>query len=146
MSWQPNKYKQNALADDQTAGLPLFDPAATSPLIPLLRKEREIVLPNWIWDGSGIKAEVYKRCKDNFAEDALEYLSALIKLGGSATDHEVKNYLKWDLHIVSARRNDLKKFGVIESYDGKKKPGPFGVPNTIWFVNFRNLRLIINTN
>ena len=101
--------------------------------------------PNWLWNGTGIKADVYNKMKNKFAEDSLLYLSALIALGGNATDHEVKEYFndpeKWPLHIVSARRNYFIKnpFYLVQSFPGKEKLGPKGKPNTIWFINYQNL-------
>ena len=132
MSYQENSYKREFIErNGQTAGLPLFDNAS-------------VYLPDWIWSGTGLKAEVYARMHLKFSDDAREYLRALILLGGRGTDHEVKDELGWALHIVSARRNDLKKLGIVQSYEGNKKPGPYGQPNTIWYVNFKNLYTKIN--
>jgi len=133
MTWQKNIHKQEMIERfGQTAGLPLFDSRPTTSL------------PDWIWNGNGISAEVYRKMELKFSDDAKEYLRALLLLGGQATDHEVKDAIRWDLHIVSARRNDLKKLGVVVSYPGKKKPGPYGMANTIWFVNYNQLYKIIN--
>lgn len=140
MSWKANPTKEEMIERfGQTYGLPLFGQNNENSY------PDNYTLPNWIWDGTGIKAEVYRQMQKKFAEDAFMYLRALMQLGGSATDHEVKDLLKWDLHIVSARRNNLKKLGVVESYTGKKKIGPHGVANTIWFVNYKNLRTLLNT-
>lgn len=116
--------------------------------LPLFNQENElppVQHPGWLWSGNGIKAEIYNRMKDTFADNAFEYLQALINLGGRATDHEVKEYLnnpeRWPLHIVSARRNDLMKapFFVVTSYPNQKRMGPNRMPNTIWFINYKNL-------
>lgn len=134
MSFRTNLHKQEWIERvGVTAGLPLFEQ----------KIEPSYKLPDWIWDGSDIKNEIYRSLKEKFAEDAVEYLRGIIFLGGSATDHEVKDILNWPLHIVSARRNDLKKLGLIVSYPDKNKVGPAGVLNTIWFVNFQNLRNIL---
>lgn len=115
--------------------------------LPLFALENKSVknIPAWIWDGSGIKAEVYERIKNSRKTntDALKVLSEIIKKGGKATDHEVKKATGLDLHIVSARRNDLKKLGWVTSY-GKKKMGPHGSPNTVWEVNYTKLFEDIN--
>lgn len=108
-------------------------------------------MPDWIWTGSEIKASVYQSMKEQFAEDSFEYLKAIIKLGGSATDHDVKEFFndveKWPLHIVAARRNYFtgSPYYLIESFPGRNKIGPKGKPNTIWYVNFKNLYTIINS-
>jgi hypothetical protein len=127
-----------------TTGCPLFDSAKSS-----MPEEKNpgvfIKHPDWLWNGNGIKAEVYNKLKDKFAEDSFEYLNALIMLGGRATDHQVKEYFnnddKWGLHIVSARRNyfTMAPFYLIQSFPGQKTMGPKGMPNTIWFINYKNL-------
>jgi hypothetical protein len=157
MGFKPNPAKEDLIIKyGETYGLPLFD------------QDREIVvmksrnsgsrysnLPDWIWTGNSVKAEVFREMKDKFADDSLLYLRAIIELGGSATDHEVKEYFndsdKWPLHIVSARRNYfmdkqfIKAFNepIIKSYPYKYKTGPKGKPNTIWFVDFKQLYKII---
>lgn len=137
MSFTPNIPKEEMIAQHGiTWGLPLFQekPAAHVSKI-----------PDWLWNGYSVKAEVYHKMKDKFAEDSLEYLNAIISLGGRATDHEVKEFFndneKWTLAIVSARRNYFKDhpFYIITSYPGQKKPGPKKVPNTIWFVDYTKL-------
>lgn len=153
MPFRPNIAKEEMIQRlGITAGLPLFnqEPDNKSSLPPACRQARlgkglRDGLPNWLWSGSGIKAEIYNKLKDKFAEDSLEYLNALINLGGRATDHEVKEYFndndKWPLHIVSARRNYFTKapFYIITSFPGQEKQGPKGRPNTIWFINYKNL-------
>lgn len=135
----------------ETYGLPLFSTQETSPPAPLLSKERGVMkLPDWLWNGNDIKAAVYNAMKDQFAEDSFEYLKALIRLGGRATDHDVKEFFndveKWPLHIVAARRNYFtgSPYYLIESFPGQNKIGPKGKPNTIWFVNFKNLYTLTN--
>jgi len=105
--------------------------------------------PDWLWNGEGIKAEVLEKMKNKFSEDKFIYLNALIAIGGRGTDHEVKEYLddidRWPLHIVSARRNDLMKspFFLVTSYPDAKKRGPKGMPNTVWFINYKNLQSLL---
>lgn len=120
--------------------------------LPLFNQEQfgsNIHHPDWLWSGNSIKAEIYNKMKDRFAEDALEYLNALIALGGKATDHEVKEYFsndeKWPLHIISARRNYFTKapYYLVQSYPGKTVLGPKGRPNTIWFLNYKNLLTLL---
>lgn len=136
MSFEENISKKKLIAQfGQAAGTPLFDSAGSW------------WLPDWIWNGNDVKAEIFYKMQEKFAADALTYLQALIKIGGSATDHEMKDHFndveKWPLHIVSARRNYFKKSGIVECY-GKTKMGPKGKPNFIWHVNFRNLYKLIN--
>ncbi len=138
MTWQPNTDKSEMIKKHGiTWNLPLFDSA------PALQ------LPDWIWSGSGVKAEVFEQLKNKFNQDAIEYLKAIVSLGGKATDHEVKekiNSERFPLHIVAARRNHWcgHPYYIIQSFPDQKKKGPHGVSNTIWFVNFQNLYKIIN--
>lgn len=139
-------YKRNINKEEMiqrcgiTAGLPLFNQEKEIP---------KIQYPDWLWSGNGIKAEIYNKFKNKFAEDSLEYLRALINLGGRATDHEIKEYFgddeKWPLHIVSARRNYFTKapFFLVQSFPKQEMIGPRGRPNTIWFVNYKNLFTLI---
>ncbi|MBI1936690.1 MAG: hypothetical protein HYS25_01055 [Ignavibacteriales bacterium] len=123
-----------------TADLPLWNQEPSFP---------KVQQPDWLWSGTGIKAELYNKLKDKFAEDSFEYLNALIILGGKATDHEVKEHFndneKWALHIVSARRNYFTKepFYLVTSYPGQEVIGPKGRQNTIWFLNYKNLFKLI---
>lgn len=116
--------------------------------LPLFNQEKELPAiqhPDWLWSGNGIKAEIYTKFQQRFAEEAFEYLNALITLGGKATDNEIKDYFndneKWPLHIVSARRNYFTKapFYIVTSYPNSSVMGPKGRPNTIWFINYKNL-------
>lgn len=122
-----------------TVDLPLFNQP----------KEERKDLPGWIWSGTAMKADIYKSLKEKFNDDCMHYLEAIITLGGKATDHDVREYFgepdKWTLAIISARRNDLKKIGVIACY-GKKKTGPRGMPNYIWEVDFKQLYKILFIN
>lgn len=153
MTWKRNIAKEEYLERcGITAGLPLFESAkdcsSPSPL-PKGRIEEGFKIPDWIWTGSGIKAEVYHKMKNKFAEDSLLYLRAIIQLGGRATDHEVKEFFndveKWPLHIVSARRNYFTGDPryIITSYPNKTVIGPKGKPNTLWFVDFTQLYKLI---
>ncbi len=119
-----------------TADLPLFNQPQDVPTIQH---------PNWLWSGTGLKADIYNKLKEKFAEDSFLYLNALIILGGKATDHQVKEYFsdpeKWPLHIVSARRNYFTKapWYLVKSYPGQEIIGPSGRPNTVWSIDYKNL-------
>lgn len=149
MPYKPNIAKEEWLDRcGVTAGLPLFESVKTPPQSSPLIKGEDIGgvrIPDWIWTGSGIKAEVYNKMKDKFAEDSLLYLRAIIQLGGKATDHEVKDFFndpdKWTVAIISARRNYFTgdPFYVIKSFPNYKKMGPKKVPNVIWCVDFTRL-------
>lgn len=151
MTWKRNTSKEEWIERcGVTAGLPLFESAKDNPSQPSLSKREGVGrVPDWIWSGNGIKAAVYNQMKEKFAEDSLEYLNAIILLGGKATDHEVKDYFndleQWPLHIVSARRNYFcsGQNPIITSYPGKTVIGPKGKPNTVWFVNFKQLYKVI---
>lgn len=136
MSITQNKYKEHYIGKHGvTAGLPLFDGKC-------------VMLPDWVWNGDDLKAEIYYKMKAKFQEDSFYYLRVLIvQFGGTATDHEVKQFFndpdKWPLHIVSARRNYFKKSGIINHY-AKKVPGPLGQPNYKWYVDFKKLYKILN--
>jgi hypothetical protein len=146
MTYKPNLLKEELIGLHGAGyGTPLFSQQKELPAAHKL-------LPDWICDASGIKAEIYNKMKNKFAEDSLEYLNAVLNLGGSATDHDVKSYFdnedKWPLHIVSARRNYFKNdpFYIIVTYPDKNnpgkpvsKPGPQGKPNTVWYVDFKRL-------
>ena len=135
-------FRENAIKRDRidrfgiTVDLPLFNQPQEVPAIQH---------PSWLWAGTGIKADIYNKLKDKFADDSFQYLQALINLGGQATDNQVKEYFNdsetWPLHIVSARRNYFTKapFYLVTSYPGKVVMGPKGRPNTIWFINYKNL-------
>jgi hypothetical protein len=125
-----------------TAGCPLFNQEKENTI-----NNPDVVIqhPDWLWSGNSMKAEIYNRLKTKFADDAFEYLNALIALGGRATDHQIKEYFndneKWTLAIVSARRNYFTKapYYLIQSFPGQKSMGPKGVANIIWFINYKNL-------
>jgi hypothetical protein len=123
-----------------TVDLPLFNQPQDVP---------RIQHPDWLWSGSSIKAEVYNTLKEKFAVDSFEYLNALLKLGGRATDHEVMSYFnnpeKWPLHIISARRNYFVEspFYIVTSFPDQKIRVQLSngriVYRTIWIVNYKNL-------
>lgn len=151
MTWNKNIAKEKWIERcGVTAGLPLFESAKVNvPEKKEIKSLDEFRLPDWIWTGSGIKAEVYHKMKDKFAEDSLLYLRAIIQLGGKATDHEVKEFFndpeKWPLHIVSARRNYFtgEPRHLIKSFPNKTLLGPMGKPNTIWYVDFTRLYQLV---
>lgn len=150
MTWKRNILKEEYIERcGVTAGLPLFESAKDCHTEQSRSMTADVRLPDWIWTGSGIKAEVYHKMKNKFAEDSLIYLRALIQLGGKATDHEVKEFFndaeKWPLHIVSARRNYFTgdPYYAIKSYPNKTVIGPKGKPNTIWFLDFTRLYKLI---
>jgi len=152
MTWKKNIVKSDRIKKfGQTIDLPLFNQDLSLPKPSDDKTPEEIKIPDWIWDGSSVKAEVYNKMKEKFAEDSLLYLRAIITLGGKATDHEVAEYFndwqQWPLHIVSARRNYWtgSPYYVIQSFPDRTKQGPRGRPNTIWYVNFSNLYLLIKS-
>ena len=143
MSFKRNLLKEEMIGiHGEGYGLPLFGQSS--------EPSKCVAMPDWIWDGNGVKAPVYYTMKEKFAEDSFEYLHALLYLGGSATDHEVKDYFgdadRWPLHIVSARRNYFcgEPLNIVKSYPDQTKMGPKGKPNTIWFVDFKQLYIIIH--
>jgi hypothetical protein len=148
MSWKANADKIDRINRfGQTVDLPLFEnpPAPLeSPEPPLLKGDNSARMPDWIWDGSSVKAEVYDELKEKFAEDSVIYLKKLIEVGGRASDNEIMNAFnnkdKWPLAIVSARRNYWKKIGIIQGFRDKWKLGPHGRKNTIWYVNFKKIK------
>ncbi|MBX3008645.1 MAG: hypothetical protein KF816_11550 [Melioribacteraceae bacterium] len=116
--------------------------------LPLFNQEKEVPKiqhPDWLFNGNDIKAEIYHKMREKFADDAFVYLNALITLGGRATDHQIKDYLNdesnWPLHIVSARRNYFTNapFYLVQSFPGQTIIGPKNRPNIIWFLNYKNL-------
>jgi hypothetical protein len=113
--------------------------------LPLFSQNNKPVynLPSWIWNGCDIKSEVYRSIKNHMSESRLKVLQGFISLGGKATDNEVYRKTGIAVHLVCARRNELIKLGIIQSFPGQKKTGPDGAPNTIWFVNFKKLRELI---
>ena len=117
----------------QTADLPLFEQ-------PNLKENKKY--PNWICNGTSVKAEVWSQIKntEKIAKDCWTVLKAIINAGGSATDHEIKQITGLELHIVSARRNTLIQIGYVKSSPGKKKMGPHGKLNTLWEIDFEVLR------
>jgi hypothetical protein len=157
MTWTKNTAKEEWIDRcGVTAGLPLFESAKSTEhsaksnqVGAQLYAPGERDLPDWIWTGSGIKAEVYYKMQNKFAEDSLLYLRSIIQLGGKATDHEVKSFFndqeKWALHIVSARRNYFTgdPYYIIKAYPNKTVIGPRGKPNTIWYVDFTQLYKLI---
>ncbi len=148
-------YKQNILKQERidrygvTVDLPLFNQEKTIPV-------QYQNLPDWIWNGNSIKAEIYNKMKEKFAQDSLEYLNAVIALGGNTTDHEVREYFndesKWTAAIISARRNYFLNgpFYIITSFPDPKnpdkpisRPGPKGKPNTVWYIDYKKLYMLL---
>lgn len=132
-------YKENDLKKKmirkygQTAGTPLFDS-----ILPTSN------LPDWIWDGTEVKAEAYNSLSKKYTDlNKVKYITTSIKLGGAATDNEIKDNSDLPINIITARRKDLIKEGVVSGFKDKKKPGPSGKLNTIWYLNFKALHQII---
>lgn len=124
----------------QTVDLPLFE-QDNVPADVLKNTSR---LPDWIWDGSRIKSEVYQAVSEYIPESRMKVLRTFIMLGGSATDNEVCASSGIPVHLVAARRNELLKSGIIRSFPDKFKITPGGNKNNIWFVNFSRLRELID--
>ena len=62
-------------------------------------------MPNWIWDASGVKAEVYNKLKKHFSNSRIKVIEAMLKLGGAATDEEISNLSGLKVSSVNGRRN-----------------------------------------
>jgi hypothetical protein len=153
MGWKANTTKEEAIErNGEGFGLPLFESAKEN-------KDKTgpghlascIKLPDWIWTGDSLKAAVYYRMQATFAEDSLLYLQAIIKLGGRATDHEVKDFFndpdKWPASTVSARRNYFmgNPYYIIKGYPDKLKLGPRNNKVTTWYVDFSRLYQLIKS-
>lgn len=136
MTFTPNLDKQERINRfGQTVDLPLFAKE-------VVEAKPETGLPNWIWNGSQIKAEVYDELKFNLSESRMQVVIALLKLGGSGTDVEIVEVSQMEKSSVNARRNELVKLGVIKSYPGKVQLGKYGKPNTIWYLCYEKLKEI----
>jgi len=134
MPYSPNIKKEEFVKKyGQTAGLPLFDQI----------RSRIGHWPDWLWDGSEVKSEAYEIMKAKFNVGKVIYLQTSIKLGGKATDNEIKANSVLEINIITARRKNLQHEGVVSSFDGAKKNGPFGISNTIWFLNYKALQEIL---
>lgn len=72
------------------------------------------------------------------AETQVKYLDALISIGGAGADYEVSLKAGMPVHLISARRNELKHKGII--FKGEKKLGPHGAANTVWHINYSRLK------
>ncbi len=118
-------------------GTPLFNQQNEAPV-------KHENLPSWVWNGKEVSQEALRKFEKHLQEKEVEYLNAVLNLGGEATDNDVYEFKdkKWQNGFISARRNSLMKVGIIVSY-GKKKMGPTGrVPNIIWSVNFKKLFML----
>jgi len=116
-------------------GTPLFLQKDEAPVI-------HHSLPSWIWNGHEVSQEALLKFENHLAAKEIDYLNAVLNLGGNATDNEVAEYKNWESGFVSARRNALMKVGIIVSYPDKFKIGPSGIKNTLWFVEFKKLFML----
>ena len=141
MTFQPNILKQELIQiHGQGYGTPLFSQEKE---VPATHKN----LPDWIWNGKEVSQEALRKFEKYLEEKAVEYLNAVLNLGGEATDNEVADFKGWERGYVSARRNSLMKVGIIFCYlDKDKKPvgviGKSGSKNTVWHVNFKKLFML----
>lgn len=143
MGFTQNILKQERIARfGQTVDLPLFNQEKE---IPAKFKD----LPDWIWNGKEMSQKALAKFEKYLAEKEIEYLNAVLSLGGSATDNEVAEFKdkKWQNGFISARRAALMKVGIIVSRKDVNdelvgKIGPCGIKNTIWFVNFKKLFML----
>lgn len=151
MGFTQNILKQERIARfGQTVDLPLFNQSEES--LPMGKGKRDGLhqnLPDWIWNGKEMSQKALAKFEKHLAEKEIEYLNAVLSLGGSATDNEVAEFKdkKWQNGFISARRGALMKIGIIVSRKDAKdelvsKIGPCGVKNTIWFVNFKKLFML----
>jgi len=134
MPYSKNKKKEKFLnKHGNTAGLPLFD-----------QNNPALNWPDWIWNGNDVKAEAYELMQEKFKNiGMLEYIRTMIKLGGAATDNEVKANSDLEINIITARRKNGQEQGLVKSFNGSKKIGPFGVSNKIWYLNYKGLHTIM---
>ncbi len=110
---------------------------------PLFRGMNAKNLPSWVWHANEIKAETFNLLGHFFGFQSLSYIKTVVQFGGAATDNEVAIKLGWPSSTVSARRNSLKRLGIIKSYPGKekvKRKGIFYVKNTVWELDFGKLK------
>lgn len=130
MSWKENKAKSELIEKSgQTAGLPLFQQGP---------EKRSCQMPDWIFDGSEIKAMVYRAMEERFQPNENKVLTAMITLK-MGSDHDIKDFLGWQINQVTGRRKHLEELGIIE-FAFKRKIGPFGSPNCVWKLNFLKLK------
>lgn len=134
MAFKHNPQMEEVLFKNPTYGLPLFDSCREN-------AAKCKSLPAWIWDGTGIKAEVHVKMKSVFCDSRLQVLRAFMDLG-KATDNEVAEYLSIRINCITGRRKELQKTGVIFSA-GEKVIGPFGQPNTVWYVDYEKLKGVL---
>ncbi|HEX3075141.1 MAG TPA: hypothetical protein VHP30_16115 [Ignavibacteriales bacterium] len=113
-----------------------INPMGTSGRMDIKQKPAEA--PDWIWDGSRIKRDALIRLHNHLAETQVKYLNALILLGGAGADYEVSQKAGMPVHLISARRNELKHKGII--IKGEKILGPHGAANTVWHINYNRLK------
>lgn len=136
--WKVNEKKKRLIKKyGITAGLPLFDSVLPSSN-----------LPDWIWNGTEMKAEVYEKLSEHYkVKGMMEYIETVIKLGGNATDNEVEASSNLRPNIITARRNNLMEHGIVRTFKNGEETlcrmGPYGVKNTIWFLNFKALQEVL---
>jgi hypothetical protein len=139
-------YKQNILKQERidrygvTVDLPLFNQEKSIPV-------KYQNLPDWVFDGSDFSKEAYNKFEKHFSDQQIDYLNAVLRLGGKATDNDVRELFNdpvaWPSSKVSARRNALIKLGIIYSDPTAHIDGPFGVPNAVWSVNFKKIYMLL---
>ncbi|HOJ19573.1 MAG TPA: hypothetical protein PLT92_13510 [Ignavibacteriaceae bacterium] len=139
-------YKENTLKRERidrfgiTVDLPLFNQEKSVPV----KYEN---LPDWVFSGSEFSQLAYNKFEKHFADQQIEYLNAILQLGGKATDNEVQLFfndpIKWPSSKISARRNALIGLGIIYSTPVSQIKGPFGSPNSVWSVNYKKLYMLL---
>jgi len=97
-------------------------------------------VPGWAWDGFRMREDLKEALTGKLAETQMRYLTAVFTLGGAGTDYEVSLQSGMPVHLISARRNELKNRGLILSANWEKKQGPYGSLNTIWHIDFNRLK------
>jgi len=123
-----------------TADLPLFNQEKSVPV-------KYQNLPDWVFDGSDFSKEAYTKFEEQFNDQEIQYLNAILQLGGKATDNQVREFfddpIKWPSGKISARRNALIFLGIINSNPDSFIKGPFRAKNAVLSVNYKKIYMLL---
>ncbi|MCU7494742.1 MAG: hypothetical protein HF314_12125 [Ignavibacteria bacterium] len=134
MSWKENQEKQERIERfGQTVDLPLFDQKSD---------HKHSVMPSWIFNGTDLKGEVYRAMEEKLQPNQNKVIEALLSLQ-TGSDHDIKDYLGWEINQVTGRRKALQMLGIIE-FAFKRKLGPYGSPNCVWKLNYQRLKEVLD--